>query len=208
LTARLEKTVLSKKMIEEDLSQVEDSATKSTYKLGVEFKRCEKKGEKSAPMFVFSSNYHKEEEALKPTKTHYPSNPKPSFKPNRDVKKETPNLERKLLFACFMVVLVTWMSFASVARELRRGTLTMLETHIVMSSLIFRVALSLALCLALFLVFCLASLMDLTITYMVFVHERTTFCIDALITAHVLIAVIIFHVDPVFLLEGLALTLS
>jgi hypothetical protein len=31
LTARLEKTVLSEKMIEEDLSRVEESATKSTY---------------------------------------------------------------------------------------------------------------------------------------------------------------------------------
>jgi hypothetical protein len=35
LTARLEKTVLSEKIIEEDLSMVEESATKSTYKLGV-----------------------------------------------------------------------------------------------------------------------------------------------------------------------------
>jgi hypothetical protein len=32
LTARLEKTVLSEKMIEEDLSRVEESATKSTYR--------------------------------------------------------------------------------------------------------------------------------------------------------------------------------
>jgi hypothetical protein len=39
LTARLEKTVLNEKMIEEDLSWVEDSATKSTYRLGVEFER-------------------------------------------------------------------------------------------------------------------------------------------------------------------------
>jgi hypothetical protein len=30
-------------MIEEDLSRVEESATKSTYKLGVGFERCEKK---------------------------------------------------------------------------------------------------------------------------------------------------------------------
>jgi hypothetical protein len=90
LTARLEKTILSEKMIEEDLSRVEESATKSTYKLGVGFQRCEKKGKKSAPKFVPTSNYHKEEEALKPTKTHYPSNPKPSFKTKRDVKKETP----------------------------------------------------------------------------------------------------------------------
>jgi hypothetical protein len=52
LTAHLEKTVLSEKMIEEDLSRVEQSATKSTYRLGVGFKRCEKRGEKSAPKFV------------------------------------------------------------------------------------------------------------------------------------------------------------
>jgi hypothetical protein len=99
LTTRLEKTVFSEKMIEEDLSPVEESATKSTYKLGVGFERCEKKGEKSAPKFVSSSNYHKKEEALKPTKTHYTSNPKPSFKPKRDVKKETPKL-REEAFVC------------------------------------------------------------------------------------------------------------
>jgi hypothetical protein len=43
LTACLEKTALSEKMTEEDLSRVEDSATKSTYRLGVGFERCEKK---------------------------------------------------------------------------------------------------------------------------------------------------------------------
>jgi hypothetical protein len=42
LTACLEKTILSKKMIEEDLSRAEESATKSTYKLGVGFEKCEK----------------------------------------------------------------------------------------------------------------------------------------------------------------------
>jgi hypothetical protein len=68
LTSYLEKSVLSEKMIEEDLSWVEQSATKSIYRLGVGFERCEKKGEKSAPKFVPSSSYHKEEEALKPTK--------------------------------------------------------------------------------------------------------------------------------------------
>jgi hypothetical protein len=57
-------------MIEDDLSRVEESATKSTYKLGIGFERCENKGEKSAPKFIPSSNYHKEEEALKPNKTH------------------------------------------------------------------------------------------------------------------------------------------
>jgi hypothetical protein len=60
LTSRLERTVLSEKMIEEDLSRVEESATKSIYKLDVRLERCKKKGEKSAPKFVPSSNYHKE----------------------------------------------------------------------------------------------------------------------------------------------------
>jgi hypothetical protein len=90
LTARLEKTVLSEKMIDEDLSRVEESATKSTYRLCVGFARCEDKDEKSTPKFVPSSSYHKEEEALKPTKSHYPSNPKPSFNPKREARKETP----------------------------------------------------------------------------------------------------------------------
>jgi regulator of replication initiation timing len=89
LTARLERTVVSEKMIEDDLSRVEESATKSTYKLGIGFKRCEDKGEKRAPKLVHTSNYHKEEETNKSTKPHYPYSPKLSFKPKRDVKKET-----------------------------------------------------------------------------------------------------------------------
>jgi hypothetical protein len=95
LTAHFEKTKLSEKMIEEDLIRVEESATKSTYRLGVRFERCDKKDKKSAPKFVPSSSYHKEEEALKPNKTHYPSNPKPSFNLKREVRKETPKLREE-----------------------------------------------------------------------------------------------------------------
>jgi hypothetical protein len=87
LIACLEKTVLSKKMIEEDLSRVEDCATKSTYRLGVGFERCKNKGEKSAPKFIPSSTYHKEEATIKSTKAHYPSNPKPSFNKKREARK-------------------------------------------------------------------------------------------------------------------------
>jgi hypothetical protein len=94
----------------------------------------------------------------------------------------------------------TWMSFASVARELRRCALIMLETHIVMSSLIFHIVL--------ILVLHLASLMDLTIAHMVLVHERIALCLDALIMAHVLIVVILSDVGPIFLLKSLTLTLS
>jgi hypothetical protein len=100
----------------------------------------------------------------------------------------------------------------------------MLETHIVMSSLIFHLvlilmfhlafirvlllALSHVLCLALFLVLHLSSLMDPTIAHMVLVHERTALSLDALVTAHVLIVVIVSRIGLVFLLEGLTLTLS
>jgi hypothetical protein len=101
LTACLEKTILSEKMIEEDLSRVEESATKSTYRLGIGFERCEKNGEKSAPKFIPSSSYHKEEEALKPNKAHYPSNPKPSFNPKREVSKETPKPRAKAFVCMF-----------------------------------------------------------------------------------------------------------
>jgi hypothetical protein len=90
LTAHLEKMILSEKMIEEDFSQVEESATKSTYRLYVDFERCEDKGGKSAPKFIPSSTYQKEEAIIKPTKAHYPSNPKLSFNPKRETRKETP----------------------------------------------------------------------------------------------------------------------
>jgi hypothetical protein len=108
------------------------------------------------------------------------------------------------------------MSFASGVRELRRDALSMLETHIVMSSLIFRLVLilvfhlvlTLVLHLALLLVLYLVSLMDLTITYMVLVCERTILCLDALVTAHVLIVVIVPRVGLVFLLEFLTPNLN
>jgi hypothetical protein len=59
LTAHFEKTKLSEKMIEDNLSRVEESTTKSTYGLSVSFERCEDKGEKSAPKFILSFTYHK-----------------------------------------------------------------------------------------------------------------------------------------------------
>jgi hypothetical protein len=115
-----------------------------------------------------------------------------------------------------MAVLITWMSFASDARELRGGVLSMLETHIVMSSLIFclifilmfHLAFTLVLLLELFHVLCLSSLMDLTITHMVLVHERTALSLYALVMAHILVMVIVSCVGPIFLLEGPFPTLS
>jgi hypothetical protein len=86
-------------MIEDDMSRVEESATKSTYKLGVGFERFEDRGEKSALKFVPTSNHHKEEATIKSTKTQYLSNPKPSFKPKREVRKETTK-PREETFVC------------------------------------------------------------------------------------------------------------
>jgi hypothetical protein len=74
--------------------------------------------------------------------------------------------------------------------------------------LMFRLAFTLVLRLALLLVLCLSSLMDLTIAHMVLVHERTILSLDALVTAHALIMVIISRVGLVFLLEGPSPTLS
>jgi hypothetical protein len=97
----------------------------------------------------------------------------------------------------------------------------MLETHIVMGSLIFRLvlilmfltlvlllALSHVLCLALLLVLRLCSLMDPTIAHMILVHERIALSLDTLVTAHVLVVVIISRVGLVFPLEGPSPTLS
>jgi hypothetical protein len=100
----------------------------------------------------------------------------------------------------------------------------MLETHIVMSSLIFRLILILmfrlaftlvllltlshVLWLALLLVLCLSSLMDPTIAHMVLVHERTALSLDTLVAAHVLVVVTVSRVGLVFLLEGPFPTLS
>jgi hypothetical protein len=92
----------------------------------------------------------------------------------------------------------------------------MLETHIMMSSFIYRLVLilvfhlarTLVLRLTLFHVFCLVSPIYLTIAHIVLVYERTALSLNALVTAHILVAVIVSRVGLVFLLEGHAPTLS
>jgi hypothetical protein len=116
------------------------------------------------------------------------------------------------------------MSFAFGGRELRGGVLSMLETHIVMNSLVFRLvlilmfrlaftlvlllALSHVPCLALLLVLRLSSLKDPTIAHMVLVHERTALTLDTLVMAHVLVMMIVSCAGLVFPLEGPSPTLS
>jgi hypothetical protein len=94
--------------------------------------------------------------------------------------------------------------------------LSMLETHIVMGSLIsrlililkLRLAFTLVLPLALLHVLLLNSLIGLTISHMVLVHERTTLSLNALVRAHILIVVIVSRVGLVFMLERPTPTLS
>jgi hypothetical protein len=95
-------------MIEKNLSRVEEGATKSTYKLGVGFERCEDKGENGAPKFIPSSTYHQEEKIIKSNKAHYPSNPKPSFSTMREVRKETPK-SREEAFVCMFYGRVSYL---------------------------------------------------------------------------------------------------
>jgi hypothetical protein len=54
----------------------------------------------------------------------------------------------------------------------------------------------------------LSSLMDLTITHMVLIHERIALCLDTLDMIHVLIVVIISCVGLVFPHEGFTPVLS
>jgi hypothetical protein len=224
LTTRLEKTVLSEKMIEEDLSRVEESAIKSTYKLGVGVERCEDKGENGAHKFIPSSSYHKEEATIKSIKAHYPSNPKSSFNPKREVGKEIPKL-REEAFICIFCdhdghldeFCFRWKRIKRRRVEYARDSyhdefidfrLVLILVFRLTRTIVLRLALFHMLCLTLLLVLHLSSLMDLTIAHMVLVHERTALCLNALDTAHILIVVIVSRVGLVSLLEGLTLTLS
>jgi hypothetical protein len=174
-------------------------------------------------LFLAPPTTKRKQQSNPPKFTTHPTQSHPSTQREKQGRKLL-SRERKLLYACFVAVLVTWMSFASGGRELRGDVLSMLETHIVMSLLIFRLILILifclaftlvllhapshVLCLALLLMLCLSSLMDLTIAHKVLVHERTVLSLDALVTAHVLIVVTVYRVGLVFPLEGPLPTLS
>jgi hypothetical protein len=157
-------------------------------------------GEKSAPKFVLSSNYLKEEEALKPIKIHYPSNPRPSFNPKRGVNKNTPKSSEEVYFCIFCGRAEHLDEFCFQCRRMEKRRVDYARNHIMMSLLIF--------CLLFLLVLHLIFLMDLTITHMILVHERVALCLDALVLTHVHIMVFIPYAGMVFPLEVSILTLS
>jgi hypothetical protein len=216
LTARLEKTVFSEKMIEEDLSRVEESATKSTHILGVGFEMCEYKSEKNAPKFIPNSTYHKEEATIKSTKAHYPSNPKSSFNPKREVRKETPKPREKIFICMFCGCAGHLDEFCFRRKRIERRRVEYAkdsyrdEFFYVPPQSYSRIPPRFYSRASphTFHVICLSSLVDLTIVHMVLVHERTVLSLDALVTAHILIVVTVSHVGLVFPLVGHFLTLS
>jgi hypothetical protein len=133
----------------------------------------------------------------KPTTHSIPSHPSTL----REVRRKIFQIQvSKFTFVCFVVMRITWMSFAFDAREWRRCLWTMLETHIMMGLLIF--------CLTFLLVLHLIFLMDLTIAHMVLVHEKVVLCLDALMLTHALFVVFAPRVGMVFSLEVSILTLS
>jgi hypothetical protein len=211
LTSCIERTRLSEKMIQEDLSRVDECVTYSIRKLGLGYERCEDKGEISTK-FVPSSTYKDEEETLKHKQISYPPNTKPSFNPKR-VQNQTTNPSMTNLHGVYMCMFCVHVGhldefcFRRKRIEKRRVDYAR-KTHILMSSLIFWLIFTLVLYLTLLLMLCLISLMDLTIAHMVLVLKKIALCLDALVAAHILIVVIIFHVGLVFLLEGLTLALS
>jgi hypothetical protein len=90
-------------------------------------------------LFLAPATIKKRKHSNQPKHITHPIQCHPSTQREKQGKKSL-SRERKLLFAYFVAVLVTWMSFASSERELRGDVLSMLETHIVVSSLIFRLA--------------------------------------------------------------------
>jgi hypothetical protein len=220
LTSRLERTKLSEKIIKEDLSRVDECVTRSIHKLGLDYERCEDKVEISKKI-VPSSTYNDEKETLKAKQIPYPPNPKPSFNLKRGVKRESskPREEGLVCMFCGRAGHLDEFCFwwkrieRRCARNSYRDVFLDLPPHSYScalprsysraSSTLFHVF-----CLALLLVLCLSSLMDLTIAHMVWVHERTALCVDTLDTAHVLIVVIVSRVGLISLLEGLTLSLS
>jgi ribosome-associated translation inhibitor RaiA len=147
LTSRLDRTKLNEKMIEMDLSWIDECVTHSIHKLGLGYERCEDKGEISTK-FVPSTTYKDEEETSKAKQIPYPPNPKPSFNRKRALKQTTnpslPNLDG--VYICMFCGHAGHLDeFCFSAREWRRGVCTMLETHIKMSSLIFFLILTLVL---------------------------------------------------------------
>jgi hypothetical protein len=156
------------------------------------------------------------ERGMTPTKTHYPANPKPSFNPKRGVKRESPKPREEAFVSMFCGHAGHLDEFCFQGKRIKRRRVEYARnsyhdefidfparsySHVPphfysrasprTSSRAFP-----------------SSPMDLAITYMVLVHERTILSLNIWVTTHVLVVVFVFHVCLVFLSEGATPTLS
>jgi hypothetical protein len=86
-------------------------------------------------LFLAPPTTKRKQQSNPPKLTTHPTQSHPSTQREKQGKKP-PNREMKLSFAYFVVVQVIWMSFVFDERELRGDVMSMLETHIMVSSLI------------------------------------------------------------------------
>jgi hypothetical protein len=202
LTSWLERTKLSEKMIEEDLSRLDECVTRSIHKLDLGYERCEDKGEISTK-FVPSSTYKDEEETLKTKQIPYSPNPKPSFNPKRAQKQTTnpsmPNLDG--VYTCMFCGRVGHLDeFCFRHKRLEKKCVDYAKNSYHNELIDFLPHISSR----------APShfLMDLTISHMVLVHKRVTLCLDTIVSTHILIVVLVPCIGMVLPLEVPILTLS
>jgi hypothetical protein len=186
--------------------------------LGIRFERCEKKSEKSAPKFVPSSSYHKEEKALKPTKVHYPSNPKPSFNPKIEARKETPKSRVKTFICMFCGRVGHLDEFCFRRKRIERRRVeyardSYRDEFIDFSTRYYSQVLPRFYSRGSPRTFSRAlphtsSSASPQFAHKVLVHERTALSLDALVMAHILIVAIVSRVGLLFPLGGPSPTLS
>jgi hypothetical protein len=145
-------------------------------------------------LFLVPATIKNRKHSNQPKPITHPIQCHPSTQRERQGKKP-PSRERKLLFACVC-------GRASHLDEFCFRHLILILMFRLTFTLVPLLALSHVLCLSLLLVLCLNLLMDPTIAHMVLVHERTALSLDALVTTHVIIVVIISRVGLIFQLEG------
>jgi hypothetical protein len=93
LAAHLEKTTLSEKMVEEDLSRVEESATKSTYRFGVGLRDVRRKVRRVLLcLFLAPATIKKRKHSNQPKPITHPIQSHPSTQREKQEKK--PQAER------------------------------------------------------------------------------------------------------------------
>jgi hypothetical protein len=131
-----------------------------------------KRGDKSAPKFVLAPTTRKKRNHSNQPKST--TNPKPSFNPKKKVRKETPKPREESLICMFSGCAGHLDEFCFRCKRIEKRRFDYARNSYRDEFFDFRLILTRMLHLALLLMLCLVSLMDLTITHMLLVHERST----------------------------------